>query len=212
MSDGFFVVLEGPEGTGKSTLVPLVAERLRAVGHDPLLVREPGGTPAAEALRRELLHADRTWSAERELLYFATARADVVGQVIRPALNAGKIVISDRYDLSTLAYQAAGRGLPLPMVSWVNAAATGGLRPDLTLILDVPAEIGAARQVAAGKSRDRLDREPLEFHRRVAARYREEQGPGVVHLDATLPLETLAERAWGAIVAARPALLPAPVR
>lgn len=212
MSDGFFVVLEGPEGAGKTTLARGLADRFRAAGHEPVTVREPGGTPAAEALRQELLHADRSWTPERELLYLAAARADLVGQIIRPALAAGRVVLSDRYDLSTLAYQAAGRGLPLPMVSWVNTAATGGLRPDLTLILDLPSEVGSARQLAAGKQRDRLDREPLEFHRRVAARYREEVGPGVSHLDATLPAGQLAEQAWAAILAARPALLPAGAR
>lgn len=206
---GFFLVLEGPEGAGKSTLARTLAERLRVAGIDPVLVREPGGTPAAEALRRELLHADRTWTAERELLYFVTARADLVGQVIRPALAEGKMVVSDRYDLTTMVYQAAARGLPLPMVSWVNTAATGGLRPDLTLILDLPSEVGTARQLAAGKTRDRLEREPLEFHQRVAARYREEQGPGIVHLDATQSPELLADQAWAALLAARPALFPA---
>lgn len=212
MSEGFFVVLEGPEGAGKSTLAVSLASRLRALGHDPVMVREPGGTVAAEALRKELLHADRQWTAEKELLYFVTARADLVGLVIRPALAAGKIVISDRFDLTTMAYQAAGRGLPLPMVSWVNHAATGGLRPDLTLILDVPPETGSARQVASGKSQDRLDREPVDFHQRVAARYRAESGPGIVHLDATIPAGELAARAWAALLAARPALAPAGVR
>ena len=212
MSDGFFVVLEGPEGAGKSTLHRALSVRLRAAGQEPVEVFEPGGTPAAEALRSELLHADRQWTAERELLYFVAARADLVGKVIRPALAAGKIVLSDRYELSTMAYQAAGRGLPLDMVTWVNHAATGGLRPDLTLILDLPPETGSARQVAAGKSRDRLDREPLDFHQRVVARYREERGPGVVHLDATQPAAELAERAWAALVAARPSLAPAGVR
>jgi len=209
---GFFLVLEGPEGAGKTTLADGLARRLRGMGSEPVLVREPGGTPAAEALRRELLHADRSWTPERELLYLTAARADLVGQIIRPALEAGRIVISDRYDLSTLAYQAAGRGLPLPMVTWVNDAATGGLKPNLTLILDLPAEVGAARQLAAGKQRDRLDREPADFHRRVAARYQEEQGPGVVHLDATLPPGALADQAWTAFVSACPALVPAPVR
>lgn len=212
MSDGLFVVLEGPEGAGKTTLAALLRERLRAAGHEPVMVREPGGTPAAEALRRELLDADRSWTPECELLYLATARADLVGQIIRPALEAGRVVLSDRYDLSTMAYQAAGRDLPLPMVSWVNTAATGGLRPDLTLVLDVPSEVGSARQVAAGKRRDRIDREPLDFHRRVAARYRAESGPGIVHLDATRPPDALAAEAWAALLAARPALVPAGAR
>ena len=212
MSGGFFVVLEGPEGAGKTTLARQLEERFRAAGHEPVMVREPGGTPAAEALRQELLHADRSWTPERELLYLAAARADLVGQIIRPALDARRVVLSDRYDLSTMAYQAAGRGLPLPMVSWVNSAATGGLRPDLTLILDLPSEVGSARQLAAGKQRDRLDREPLEFHQRVAARYREEAGPDVVHLDATLAPAELADRAWAAILAARPSLQPAGAR
>jgi dTMP kinase len=212
MTSGFFLVLEGPEGAGKSTLADTLGERLRAAGFNPLMVREPGGTAAAEALRAELLHADRHWTPEKELLYIVTARADLVGQVIGPALAAGRVVVSDRYDLSTMAYQASGRGLPLPMVTWVNRAATGGLKPDLTLILDLPPEAGAARQLAAGKSRDRLDREPMDFHQRVAARYRAEQGPGIVHLDASLPPAELAERAWTAIVAAHPALGVAGVR
>lgn len=212
MSGGFFLVLEGPEGAGKTTLATALESRFRAAGHDPLRVREPGGTPAAEALREQLLLAARSWTAERELLYIATARADLVVNVIAPALGAGRVVLSDRYDLSTMAYQAAGRGLPLAMVSWINDAATGGLRPDLTLVLDVTPEVGAARQVASGKNRDRLDRESAEFHQRVAARYRAEQGPGVVHLDATRAPDSLAEEAWSVILVAHPPFAPAGAR
>jgi len=210
MTAGFFLVLEGPEGAGKTTLAAALTRRFRSAGHEPIAVREPGGTPAAEALRSELLHAGGTWTPERELLYFVTARADLVARIIRPALEAGRIVLSDRYELTTLVYQAAGRGLPLAMVSWVNAAATGGLHPDLTLILDVPFEASVARQAAAGKMLDRLESEPAEFHRRVAERYRAESGPGMVHLDGTLDPDSLADRAWAAVLAVRPAFAGQP--
>lgn len=212
MSGGFFLVLEGPEGAGKTTLASALAERFRAAGPEPLRVREPGGTPAGEALREVLLHPDGILRAEQELLFMTAARGVLVMQVIRPALERGAIVISDRYDLSTLAYQGAGRGLPIDKVSWVSGCATGGLSPDLTLILDVPPEVGLARQVASGKSRDRLDRESLDFHRRVTARYRAEHRPGVVHLDATLPPTALAEEAWSAVLAARPGIAAAGAR
>jgi dTMP kinase len=212
MSGGFFLVLEGPEGAGKTTLAAALAERFRAAGQEPLRVREPGGTPAGEALREVLLHPAGTLRAEQELLFMTAARGVHVMQVIRPALERGAVVISDRFDLSTLAYQGAGRGLPVEQVAWVNRCATDGLAPDLTLILDLPPGIGLQRQVSAGKSRDRLDRESLEFHERVAARYRVEQGPGIVHLDATRSPAALAEEAWNAVLAARPTFAPAGAR
>lgn len=210
MSRGIFLVFEGPEGTGKSSLIPLVAERFRRAGVEPVVVREPGGTPAAEALREQVLHSGGTWTAERELLYLAAARADLVAEVIRPALAEGRVVISDRYSLSTRAYQGAGRGLPLDKVEWVLAAATGGLTPDLTVILDLPPEVGLARRHSDLKRVDRLDRESLEFHRRVAKRYLEEGGPGVVHVDATPELKAVEARVWSAIQEAFPAHTAAP--
>lgn len=195
---GRFVVLEGPEGTGKSSVAARLAERLRLAGIASVTVREPGGTPVAEAARRALLE-DHPASPVAELFLFLAARADVVASVIRPALAGGKLVLADRYELSTEAYQAVGRGLDAGFVQAANAAATGGLKPDLTLVFDLPDGVGRQRQLAAGKIGDRLDREAEAFHRRVAAFYRAVEGPGVVHLDASLPLDAVVEAAWGAI-------------
>jgi dTMP kinase len=206
---GFFLVLEGPEGAGKTTLARTLADRFRSTGVEPVVVREPGGTPAAEALRTELLDGSRTWTAEAEALYMVTARADLVARVIGPALAAGQVVISDRFDHSTRAYQIAGRGLPADRVEWMNRAATGGLAPDLTLILDLGASAGRARQLAGGKTGDRLDRESAEFHERVGRAYRRLEGPGIVHLDASRPPDEVVELAWRAVQAARPDLVEA---
>jgi dTMP kinase len=204
MSRGFFVVLEGSEGAGKTTLTRALAERMRQDGIEPVLVREPGGTPLAEALRSALLDPDHLWSPGIELLYMTAARADLVARVIRPAIEAGRTVVSDRYDLSTLAYQGAGRGLPLEQVQWVNAAATGGLAPDLTLVLDVDAPTGMERKRSAGAAADRMEREPEAFHRRVAAAYLAAVGPGVHHLDAAASPDRVLAAAWQQLVAARP--------
>jgi len=198
---GAFLVLEGPEGSGKSTLGSGLAARLRQAGHDPVLVREPGGTPVAEALRGALLEKGVAWSPEAELLFMVTARADLVRRVIRPALEAGRVVLSDRFDLSTRAYQGAGRGVDPDRLEWLNNVATEGLQPDLTLVLDLPSEIGLARQVAAGKDQDRLDRESADFHCRIAEFYRAAEGTGILHLDATLSAADLEQVAWQAVQA-----------
>jgi dTMP kinase len=200
---GCFIVLEGPEGSGKSTLARALTARLTAAGITPVGTREPGGTPVAEALRSELLDADRSWTPEAELLYIVTARADLVARVIRPALQEGRVVLSDRYALSTLAYQVAGRGVDPAFADRCLAAATLGLVPDITLVVDLPPEEGIARQHAAGKRQDRLDRESIDFHRRVAARYLAEHGPGVHHLDGRLTPEGLADAAWAVLARER---------
>lgn len=204
MAHGCFVVLEGPEGAGKSTITAGIAARLRAQGTEPLLVREPGGTDVAEALRHQLLDAERTFTPEAELLYMVTARADLVARRIRPALEDGLVVISDRYDLSTHAYQGAGRGVPAAELEWINRAATGGLVPDVTLVLDLDPAAGRARQASAGKGADRMERESLEFHERIAAAYRAAVGPGVYHLDASASPEAVLDAAWHALVRALP--------
>ena len=137
--------------------------------------------------------------AQAELFLFLAARAELVRSVIRPALEAGRLVLADRYELSTLAYQVAGRGLDQSATMAANALATGGLKPDLTLIVDLPPHEGRARQVAAGKRRDRLDRETEAFHERVSALYLATVAGNVRHLDGRLAPPALAEAAWTAL-------------
>jgi dTMP kinase len=198
---GTFVVVEGPEGAGKSTLVRAVGARLLAEGVQMLPVREPGGTPVAEAARKLALRSRHELSAAAELFLILAARADLVARVIRPALDAGQVVLADRFDLSTRAYQVAGRGLPAEDVDAALRLATGGLVPDLTLVLDVPVDVGRERQRKARKVQDRFEREDDPFHQRVRAAYRDATGPGVVHLDATLSKKTVLDAAWRALQA-----------
>jgi dTMP kinase len=196
---GLFLVIEGPEGAGKSTLARGLAHRLAARGLTPVEVREPGGTPVAEAARTAFLDPALDAAPLAELFLLLAARADLVARVIRPALAEGRPVVCDRYDLSTTAYQVAGRGLDAAAVGSANRLATGGLVPDLTLVLDVPAAVGRARQEAVGKVPDRLERADPGFHERVVAAFRAAHGPGVVHLDGTAPAGAVEAAAWEAI-------------
>lgn len=196
---GAFVVVEGPDGAGKSTLVQRLTARLRAADIPVETVREPGGTPVAEIARRAALDPDLKASPIAELFLILAARADLVARVIRPALAAGKVVLSDRYDFSTMAYQVAARGLPGSAVVGANELATGGLRPDVTFVLDVPAEVGLQRQAAQAKEQDRLEREARGLHERVAAWFAGLEGAGVTHIDATRSPDEVERAAWDAL-------------
>ncbi len=198
---GVFIVVEGPEGAGKSTLARWLGARLAAEGLPVVTVRQPGGTPVAEAARKVALKFPHEMSPVAELYLFLAARADVVQRVIRPALEAGQVVVADRFDLSTMAYQVAGAGLPSDEVAQAIRLATGGLVPDLTLVLDVPVDVGRARQRAARKVQDRFERQDDAFHRRVLDAYRRAGGPGVVHLDATQSKKAVQDAAWREVMA-----------
>jgi dTMP kinase len=193
---GRFIVVEGPDGAGKSALVAALAEAMISMGQQPVVVREPGGTPVAEALRRELLDRSRHFHPLTELLYITAARADHVHHVIGPALARGATVVSDRFELSTQAYQVAGRGVDPATADLFNQAATAGLRADLTIVIDVPARVGMERQVRAGKRQDRLDLEDPEFQARVVSAYLAAAGPGVRHLDGTKDPHEVFQAAW----------------
>ncbi len=198
---GFFLVVDGPDGAGKTTLVKRLVARLRDAGIDPLDVRQPGGTPLAELARTAALDPHYEASPLAELFLMLAARADQVAKVIRPALEAGRGVVSDRYDLATHAYQIEGRGLPRDRVVEANELATDGLRPDLTIVLDVPAEEGLRRQAHDGKAADRIEREGREWHERVAQVFLRAAGPGVVHIDAVRSPDDVAQAAWDIVQA-----------
>ena len=198
---GLFVTFEGGEGSGKSTQIQRLAARLRAAGREPVITREPGGTPLAEGIRELLLDPARSPNPVTEALLMEAARADLVESVISPALASGGVVLSDRYDDSTLAYQGGGRGLGLEWLRQLNAFATGGLVPDLTLLFDLPVEIGLARRRAQGDG-NRLDLEGPEFHGRVLETYRalaRLDPERFVVLDARSDPDELEAQAWAAL-------------
>lgn len=174
---GLFITFEGPEGSGKSTQLALLADWLRGQGYEVLTTREPGGTRIGETIR-SLLHDVRftEMRPRAEILLYSASRAQLVDEVIRPALAAGQVVLCDRYADSTYAYQGYGRGLPLDWLREITDFATDGLRPDLTIYLDLEPSIGLARKVAGRAEMNRLDREQLDFHRRVRAGYLELAG------------------------------------
>jgi dTMP kinase len=168
---GLFITLEGPEGAGKSTNREYLAERLRSAGLPVLLSREPGGTPLAECIRELLLApSDEPMASDTELLLMFAARAQHLQQVIRPALAQGQIVICDRFTDATYAYQGGGRGVSEARIATLETFVQGDLRPDLTLVFDLPVEVGLARAAARGRL-DRFEQEGREFFEAVRQAY-----------------------------------------
>jgi dTMP kinase len=167
MPRGLLVVFEGAEGAGKSTQLRLLAEWLGLRGHDVVAVREPGGTIVGDEIRRVLLDPESDIVPRAEALLFMASRAQLVEREIRPALDAGTVVLVDRFFLSTYAYQGEGRGLPEADLRAANAIATDGLVPDLTLLLTIPVSEGLTRAMHRGEH-DRMERAELAFHERVA--------------------------------------------
>jgi dTMP kinase len=197
---GLFVTLEGGEGVGKSTLQMALVERAETVGREVVFSREPGGTPLGERLRAALFEsADDETDPTAELLVFEAARAQLVADVIRPALQRGALVICDRFADSSVAYQHHGRGLSLELVSRLNESAAGALAPDLTILLDLDPAEGARRRGTAG---DYLEREDADFHERVRNGFLElatAQPARWLVIDAAQPLESVVEAAWSKI-------------
>jgi dTMP kinase len=203
---GLFISFEGVEGSGKTTQISLLAKSLEAAGYAVEITREPGGTPLGEAVRDLLLKIRRDPpSPLTELLLLESSRSHLVAGVIEPALEAGRIVICDRYADASLAYQWGGRGLPRELVEDLNRVATQGLIPGLTVLLDVDPAEGRRRQGRAGMDIDRMESEELDFHRRVRRAYltlaAEEPGRFLV-LDAAGEPQALAGKIAGRILAA----------
>lgn len=199
---GVLITFEGGEGCGKSTQIALLARRLEAADLVVRVLREPGATAVGEAVRSILLAPEHDeMDPHAELLLYEAARAQLVAEVIEPALEAGEIVLLDRFYDSTTAYQGYGRGLPLDEVARLNAFATAGLVPDRTVVLDVDVATGLARAATTGAP-DRLEREAVAFHERVRAGFlaiAAAERERVVVVDATAPVGEVAERVSAAL-------------
>lgn len=195
-----FITFEGPDGSGKSTQIKQLAERLQTLGHPVLLTREPGGTEISEQIR-DLLHdlKNRAMDPHTEILLFSAARAQLVGQVIAPHLKMGGIVLSDRYADSTMAYQGYGHGLDLATLRLITQFATQGLQPDLTLLFDLDPALGLQRRQKNGTEWTRMDDYALAFHQRVRAGYltlAQAEPQRWVVLEAACEPEALKEKVW----------------
>lgn len=191
---GIFITMEGPDGSGKTTQIELLKKYLEEKGYDIIITREPGGTAISEAIRTIILNPEfKEMSHMTELLLYASARAQLVNQVIKPALDAGKAVICDRFVESSAVYQGIGRGLGIKTVYDVNSFALGEVKPELTIFMDLDAEEGIKRKKNQTEL-DRMEMEDLSFHKRVVDGYRQLAqlySDRIVPIDATLPIETI---------------------
>jgi len=207
---GRFITFEGTEGGGKSTQINLLAARWRDRGMTVRTLREPGGTPIGEEIRHTLQHSaqNQAMTAEAELLLMNASRAQLVREVIRPALCAGEIVLCDRFYDSTIAYQGYGRGLDLETVRRVIAFAVGDTRPDLTIVLHVPVEVSEARRKAReAKQRDRMEELDRKFFERVETGFKAiaaAEPKRVRVLDATESIERVQEQIWSMVLSVVP--------
>ncbi len=191
-----FITFEGPEGSGKSTQIRLLAQWLREQGRDVVQTREPGGTLIGDQIRHVLHDVENTAMASTtEILLYSASRAQIVEEVIRPKLaQPNTLVLCDRYYDSTLAYQGYGRGLDLDSLHSITQFATGGLKPDLTLLLDIDVERGIARRIDNDEEMNRLDLEAIEFHQRVRAGYHalmKQEPQRWVCIDADRPIDAV---------------------
>jgi len=193
---GLFITFEGGEGSGKSTQARLLLKKLEQQNIPAVLTHEPGGTALGNELRDAVKKSKSPISPQAELFLFAASRAQLVAEVIRPALEKGKVVICDRFMYSTLVYQGYGRGLDLTTIETINKLATGNLNPDLVILLDISPEQGLVRKRSL---KDRFEREDLSFHRRVREGYLKmaaaEPDRWLV-IDASLRKEKIAELIW----------------
>ena len=190
---GLFIVMEGPDGSGKTTQIEQLSEYLTRLGRTCLITREPGGTGIGEQIRQVILDPDNKGMSEvTEMLLYAAARAQLMKEKIVPAIEAGQVVLSDRFLDSSLVYQGIARGLGVDAVRMVNALGIGSFSPDLVIFLDLPEEEGIRRKKGQ-KQLDRMEQESLDFHHMVAEGYRQilRDRPDVVRIDASGSVEEI---------------------